>query len=450
MQINVYISNISEDVWSFIDSMHDKEKKPEIDQNADLSDRELLTLARGVKNVAILPTLPDKDFLIYFQELFGITDLEILTPNLHSGEICRDIQNDKLLIERLKNLGKENIISITSYSATPQLSELIDYLRSSGIHVETPECPKEKDMWVVNYYGSKSGVRQTADQLQTRVKPWMGKGYIAQGSNDVSTIAASVYCKNGGVVLKTNKAHAGMGVRIFKKGDLPSEYKACREKLEQFLNEEMYWQIFPVVVETGLDVDVFVGGGNPNCEFYITPNNEVKLLYICGLRVSPEGMFRGVEIHKDIFPKEVLDELLLYGKDLGREYASAGYRGYFDVDCIYTKDKRLYIAESNVRRTGGTHVYHAAEKLFGTDFMNKTFILSNNVYPIPNSQNITFQKIHSRFKEILYSKEAKEGLVFASVNELKKNLFGYIIFGRNKERAHEIEEEMERLLKEYS
>ncbi len=450
MQINVYISNISEDVWSFIDSMHDKEKRPEVDENAYLSDRELLTMPAEEKNVAILPVSCNQDFLAYYQDLFNVTDLEILIPDIHTGEICKDIKNDSLLLERLIELGKNNTLSFTSYSASFQFYELISHLKSLGISIETPESPTEKDAWVVNYFGSKSGIRQTADQMQSIEKPWMGKGYIAQGVGDVAAIAANVFCRDKAVVLKTNKAHAGAGVKIFRESDLPTEYVECRKALEEFLRQEAYWQLFPTVIEAGLDIDSDIGGGNPNCEFLITPEREVNLLYICGMRVSKEGVFKGVEIQRDVLPKEIVGQLLHFGEALGKEYADAGYRGYFDVDCLYTKTGKLFITESNVRRTGATHVYHAAERLIGPNYMDEAYILSNNSHSTSASRSFNFLELYKKLVSILYSKETKEGLVFASVNGLKDNLFGYIIFGRNKERAHEIEEEMERLLKEYS
>ena len=50
---------------------------------------------------------------------------------------------------------------------------------------------------------------------------------------------------------------------------------------------------------------------------------------------------------------------------MGEQYAKAGYRGYYDVDFIAGRGGELFITESNVRRTGGTHVYAVASRLFG-------------------------------------------------------------------------------------
>jgi hypothetical protein len=166
------------------------------------------------------------------------------------------------------------------------------------------------------------------------------------------------------------------------------------------------------------------------------------------MRVSREGVFKGIEIHRNVLPENVRAQLLTYGETIGKTYAAAGYRGYFEVDCVYTKDKRLLITESNVRRTGGTHVYHTAKRLVGPDFMDQAYILSNNAYPLAAARELTFQDVYNKLQPILFSPETKDGLVIASINGLKYNTFAYIIIGHDKETAYKIEAEMERLLRE--
>jgi len=447
MTINIYISNISEDVWSFIQSMHESERKIEVNENAYLSDRELLTLPLGMKNIAILPANCQEETVPYLLELFGDFDVEILVPLVHTGEICVDIQKDARILNRLLEFGPDVDFQITSYSATEQFYELFNHMKSIGLKVRLPEAPMDENMWTVDYFGSKSGIRQTADKLQNPTDPWMGKGFIVSGMKDISSLAASIYCRDQGVVLKTNKAHAGAGVMIFKKGSLPDTYFECRKKIEEILKLEKYWQFFPVVVEAMLDSDMEIAGGNPNCEYYVAENGQVKLLYVCGMRVTSEGVFRGVEIHKNAVPDQVLARLLFYGEHLGKEYAREGYRGYFDVDCIYTKDQKLFITESNVRRTGATHVYHAAVKLIGDNFMDNSFVLSNNSHALPIDNKFELKNLYDILKPIMYRKETREGLVLASTNGLRYGFFGYIIFGKDSESAHNIESKMEHLLK---
>lgn len=447
MQVEIYISNISEDVWSFIRTMHDKAKAQEILENTYLADRDLLTLPAGSRNILILPMNIDPDFLNYYKTLFNNPDVEVWTPESHSGEICKDILRDKSLLSRLIELSKGATFVMKSYSTTFQFLDLISYLRDHGITVDTPESPDISDSWTVDYFGSKSGIRQVSDQHGSWDKPWMGKGYILDGIYDVASLAANMYCKNGAVVLKTHKAHAGAGVKIFHPNELPSDFNTCYKTLINLLKQENYWKLFPVIVESYIQADATVGGGNPNCEYIIDKEGNLKLLFYCGMRVDQNGVFKGIEIHRDLLPQDVTDKLSEYGKILGKTYYTAGYRGYFDVDCVYTKKKELLITESNVRRTGGSHLYHIAMRLIGPDFMNQAFILSNNTYPLDKTKDYSFKKVLDVLKPILFSHETKEGLVLASISGLKYHSLGYVIIGKDKQSAYETEEKMEQLLR---
>jgi len=129
---------------------------------------------------------------------------------------------------------------------------------------------------------------------------------------------------------------------------------------------------------------------------------------------------------------------------IGEKYSQTGYRGYFDLDFIVARNGKVYVNESNVRRTGGTHVFETAKELFGKDFMYDVFVLSDNVLPL--KKKYSFGELLKLFKPILFSRKSKEGLVVVSENLLTQNKLAYIIFGRNKKRALETEEKMKNLL----
>ena len=118
------------------------------------------------------------------------------------------------------------------------------------------------------------------------------------------------------------------------------------------------------------------------------------------------------------------------------------------MDFIAAKGGTVFVSESNVRVTGGTHVYEAGKELVGREFTKKGFVLSNNMYPIPTKKVFSFKKLHKLMEPILFSRKAKEGLVICSSNLLADGYLSYIIFGKNKKRAEAIEVEMKRLLSE--
>jgi hypothetical protein len=445
----VYISNLSEDVWPFISAMSDPAKrKTEIDENARLSDRDLFSLAGEDHVLFISPKQVSDEFLSYYRDLIGTKNIDVAVTTRHSGEICRDILKDPIIIEKIiaaANSSKR--LTMIPYATSFQFLELVGYLRSLGITVSTPESPEEEDAWTVNFYGSKSGIRQLAQQSVAAEPDFrVPDGIICVSSIDASRIAAKKYIKEDGVVLKTNKGHSGVGILIFRPGDLPKEYHACQQKIFEALRQDSYWDLFPIIVEDFVVSGITIGGGFPNVEFLIHKNGRIEFLYYCSLRVTKDGVFKGVEINDDVIPEKQATQMMDTGFFIAEQYVAAGYRGYFDVDYVAGKNGKLYINESNVRRTGGTHVFHTAEELFGKDFTHTTHVLSNNSYPLSKVNIKTFHELIEQLHPVLYNKKTKEGVIICSENLLSIGQLMYIIFGKTRKRALEIESVMEELL----
>jgi hypothetical protein len=448
-EATVYISNLSEDVWPFISAISDPvAKRTEIEENSCLSDRDLFSLA-GENHVLFITSKPSTpEFLGYFRELTGIQDFEVTSTRVHTGEICRDILADPDVMDTIvRTANSSRRVELISYTTSVQFLNLATELKKRGLTVTTTEAPNEEDAWTVNFYGSKSGIRQLAQQ-SAAVEPdmVMPTGLIVSGIVDAARVAANKFIEYQGVVIKTNKGHSGAGILIFRPGELPAEYQACQEMILSFLKKDAYWDTFPIVIEDYIDINPNIGGGFPNVEYLIHKNGKIDFLYYCSLRVTREGVFKGVEINDDVIPEKHAAQLIDTGFYIAEQYAREGYRGYFDVDYVAAKNGKLYVTESNVRRTGATHVYHMAKKFFGDDFMHSTYILSNNGYALHDKSLTTFLKMKERLEPILFTRKTREGLIIVSENMLPRQQFMYIIFGPNKKRALEIEAEMDRLL----
>jgi hypothetical protein len=445
----VYISNLSEDVWPFISAMSDPAvRKHEIDENARLSDRDLFSVAGENHVLFISPKPVSPDFLKYYRDLIGTKNIDVATTSHHSGEICRDILKDESIILKIIDAANSSKrLTMIPYATSFQFLELVGYLRSRGIMVSTPESPEEEDAWTVNFYGSKSGIRQLAQQSVAAEPDFrVPDGIICVSAIDASRIAAKKYIKENGVVLKTNKGHSGAGILIFRPGDLPRDYRSCQQKIFETLRQDSYWDLFPIIIEDFVVSGVTIGGGFPNVEFLIHKTGRIEFLYYCSLRVTKDGVFKGVEINDDVIPEKEATQMMDTGFFIAERYVAAGYRGYFDVDYVAGKNGKLYINESNVRRTGGTHVFHTAEELFGKDFMYITHVLSNNSYPLQKVHMKTFRELLDLLHPVLYDKKTKEGVIIASENLLSFGQLAYIIFGKTRKRALEIESVMEELL----
>lgn len=446
----IYFFNMSEDVWPFIQMISDPAaKKAEIEENANLSDRELFSIAKINNPIFIGPKPIQADFLNYFLDLVKIKNLQIFTPQKHSGELCSDCLDDPVLFKKLVEIGKSvKRLILVPYSSTFQFYELIDALKKEGITIYTPESPDEEDAWTVNFFGSKSGIRQLS-QIGAAEEPdlLISDGLICVGIIDAARIAANKYLKEDGVVIKTNKGHSGAGVLIFRENDLPHTYKECEEAIYEILKKDSYWNAFPIIIESLVNVNPFIGGGFPNVEFRIKRNGEINFLYSCGIRVTKDGVFHGVEINKDVINDRINTRLIDTGYYVGEQLSAAGYRGSYDLDFIAGRNNQIYVTESNVRRTGGTFSYEATSLLIGKNFMIDAYTLTNTAYQLSFSRPITFIALFERLKSILYNHQNKEGVVIASANLLAQNKLAYIIFGKNKKRALFIEDTLHQLLR---
>lgn len=445
----VYICNLSEDVWPFIQAIsNDHERALEIDENANLADRDLFTTSEESDLVFISPKPMHEGFVKYYKKLFGIRKLELLTPRVHSGETCRDVYEDKELFEKLVDFANHvKKLTLISYSTSEQFLTLVNKLKKRGIAVYTPEAPEEEDAWTVNFFGSKSGIRQLAQQSVAEEPDFlMSDGLICVNIIDAAKIAAKKYIKEGGVVIKTNKGHSGAGVLILRPGELSKEYKICEKEIYKILKKDAYWDKFPIVIESLINVNFAVGGGFPNVEFKINKNGRIDYLYYCGLRVTKNGVFKGVEINDDVMNDRLMTRIIDMGFFIGEKYAANGYRGYYDVDLVAAKNGDLYVSESNTRRTGGSHVYKTALKLIGKDFLDAAYILSNNAWKLPKGVVLTFEELIEKLSPVLFNKKTKEGVVVASANLLKQGQLAYIVFGKNEKHALEIEEKAQKIL----
>ncbi len=447
--MTVYISNLSEDVWPFISAIsQSQEREFEIQENANLADRDLFAFAGEDDVLFVCPKPISDEFLAYYTALFNPKRLQVLVPRVHTGEICGDILADKKVMAAiLEAANGQKRLTVTSYATSPQFLGLVAQLRKKGLSVFTPEAPEEEDAWVVDFYGSKSGIRQLAAQANEREPDFkMAPGVICSGIGIAAKIAAHIYTTQKGVVVKTNKGHAGAGVLIYRPGDLSGDYPQLEQQILTTLKKNTYWEKFPIVVEEYIPVNQGVAGGIPNVEFRIWKTGRVEFFYSCGMRVTSEGVFKGIEIHDDVLSDRLNAQIIDTGFFVGEQYAAAGYRGHFEVDYIAGTNGKIYVTESNIRRTGGTHVQKTALALFGKDFARDVYTLSNNVYNMPGGKAVAFPTILTRLRSVLFDKKTGEGLIVVSEHILAQGSLGYIIFGKTKKRALEIERKMEESL----
>ena len=377
--------------------------------------------------------------------------VDIYVPQMKTALICKDLYTDKQLFgEIITKAKKYHKVTLISYASSPEFLELKERMIQLGINVVTPEAPELENAWTVNFFGSKSGIRQLAQQSRAEEPDFiMPDGVICVGKLDAAKIAANRYIKEKGVVLKTNKGSGGQGVLIFRDGELPKDYKSCEKRIYELLSEDGYWERFPIIIEELINVNYATPGAFPNIEFKIHKSGKIEMLYYCVMMVTKEGKYYGLDIHEDVINERTAARIIDTGYYIAEKYAEAGYRGHFDIDMIASNSKHIYVDESNTRNTGGTDIYKLVYDLYGEDFFSDVYVINRNNYKFNNQETVSFRKIIDTLKPILYDKKKKEGLILSSSASLQSNQLLYTVLGKNKKKAYELQENFYELLKPF-
>ena|SRR3989339_24179 len=447
-ELVIYLYNVVEDEWSFISSLSNPiEQAQEIDSSRTSVDTYFLGYANGQNLLFVSPIKISSDFQRYTKNLTNYKNTQVVVPQAHSHLLCLDLINDKQTLEALITEAKKyQKITLISYAATPEFFQLKQVLINKDLNIYCPEAPEIESAWTVNFFGSKSGIRQLA-QKSAAVEPdfTMPEGVIVVGIYNAAKIAANKYIKQKGVVIKTNKGSSGNGLLIFRENDLPNDYLSCEQRLTEILKSEPYWERFPIIVEDLISINYGVANGYPNVEFKIHKSGRIEMLYYCSLAVTKDGAFLGIDIHEDIINDRLSTMIVDTGYFVAERLAAEGYRGYFDIDMIAGKNNKIYVCETNTRNTGGTDIYKLVLRLIGKEFMDERYILSRTHYHLAKA--VRFEEILSSLKSLLYNRRNKEGLIINSASRLKQQELIYTIIGKNKRRAYQTEQEVFKILK---
>lgn len=450
-ELTIYIYNIIEDEWSFLSSMQPISKRYEMMNDCNVY-TECYLFANSQENefVYVSPLEVSKNFINYFQTITSNKKVNVIVPQMRTGLICKDLYTDKELFGNLIKLAKKfKKIKLVGYATSPEFLELKERLLQLGINVVTPEAPELENAWTVNFFGSKSGIRQLAQQSRA-VEPdfIMPDGVICVGILDAAKIAANRYINEKGVVLKTNKGSGGDGVMIFREGELPREYKACERRIFELLSEDGYWERFPIIIEELIKVNFGSLDSFPNIEFKINSNGKIEMLYYCVMMVTKEGKYVGLDMHSSVLDKRTAARIIDTGYYIAEQYAQSGYRGHFDIDMISSnKNNHIYVCESNTRNTGGTDVYKLVKNIYGADFLSDIYVLNRDDFKFDNRKKISFEEVIKTLKPILLDRKKKEGIVLSASRPLEFNQLSYTVLGKNRKTAYNLQNEFFNLMK---
>ncbi|MCX6816526.1 MAG: hypothetical protein NTZ93_01495 [Candidatus Beckwithbacteria bacterium] len=449
--LSLYVYNMPEDEWLFIDSVAHRPKRTELITDCeDVADCYFLGSGKESDLIYVSPKPISPAFQEYAQKLMGYKNTEVIVPQTKTHLICDDLLQDTVAFEKILNRAKNyQHVILTSYAASPQMYSLKAMLQKSGINVITPELPDPANAWTVNFFGSKSGIRQLAQQSVAKEPDFiMPEGLICFGKYDAAKIAADRYIREKGVVIKTNKGSGGSGVLIFREGDLPFDYSECERAIITKMNSDNYWDYFPIVVEDLISANLNSAGIFPNVEFKIHRNGRIEFLYYCETKVTPKGVYYGLDIGDNVLNDRLTARIIDTGYYIAEKYSAAGYRGHFDVDMMVARNGQVYVNESNTRNTGGTDIYRIVRKLLGKDFADSVHVLTRGKSNLPKNIQLTFPQILKKCAHLLYNHKKHEGLIINSENSLTEGKIVYTTIAKLKSKAIKYEADLLKILED--
>lgn len=434
----IFIANLAEVARPLARLLDKSRRLHEIQEDHNLCDR--FVFSGGDDRILVTPYPVDADFLIDTLRLLKYKNVINLSPSSVGESLSQSIVKDSQILKQIVSTIRANgRIRLVSYAATPEFLELVAYLKKKGLAFETPEVPKE-NQWTTAFFDSKAGFRQAVEQfrIDSLVPP---EGYICVSPKEIVGWASFFVKTDRGFVVKANRGLAGAGLKIVTLAKAKSLVD-----LDKFtaslISRNPFFQKDVVVVEEYLDPDVSVCGGSPSVEVVIDVRGP-SFLYDCGMRISSGGVFQGVELGRGAVPARLSRRMRLLGSKYGRFLFDCGYRGYFDVDFALSKTGQFSPLESNLRRTGGTHVFELGRRILGKNFVKKYYLAANNMNPVPKFKGKSYKQVKEAVRDLLYPINGrKEGVIITIASLLKRGDLGYVVIAKNRERVYELEKKI--------
>jgi len=334
-------------------------------------------------------------------------------------------------VDSFKELVGDRSVVFSPYAITPSFLNFIDKLQTCGLNVFVDNMPSKGRYDLVKYLDSKSGFRKEIEKLDVKCP----KGYICQTTDELKNMIDWFKTNERPFIIKADQGESGWGLILV------NDLQTATNSLINQVSTETIWLNGSCIVEELVDIDESMGSCSPSAELFVT-DSEVKITYICS-QIVVNGEFQGTVVGKGAIPPDIAKQIKEPALILGEHFQSLGYRGIFDIDYVISKTGEIFAVETNARRTGGTHVYDLAKKLFGADFENHSFI-SNDHFEYSERIKSIAELLEKTSKHI-YSKDNKMGIIITLINETDR-ILGYVAVGEDVEMATNIANGFKNLL----
>lgn len=378
--------------------------------------------------IVITPHLIPKELLEHNMKALSFKNVINLAPKKAGVDLCEAIVHDLTLWDTLVQITKSNPgITVSPYAVTSDFVKLINKLGKANLDFYTPELPDSESIWTIEYLDSKSGFREHVSALPNVYIP---EGFICKDLEQAIYAGRRFMEQKRSCVIKSNMGESGWGTLILRK----ERFKNLLD-FESFVKtvfaSDTIWKQLPLIVEEFIDPLFSIAGGMPSAEAYIALSG-TKVTYTCGQDMSDEGEFLGVMIGSKVLPIELAKKIRSAIKEIGQSFFKLGYRGFFDVDFVLSKNGIPYAIESNTRRTGGTHAYDLGQWLAKSRGTKRLYMLSHDSF-IYGTNVLSPAEILKKSKRLLYPMSGKSTGIVISFISTDDPMLGYVAIGQNKE-----------------
>ncbi len=435
-KINTIILANNREFFSPIDKYVLEEQLDEfVEADFDEADMDVMILG---DNKAVVVSRPiDPDFIADITKLFGYKNLQIITPKDSGKGLSFSLENDKKALRQLQEMIKHSDkVSFVPWGVTRETLSLIKTLKKK-VKLYTPECPIESGEWIPDYANTKIGSREVLLKVSYSCPSLnlMG-GFTAPDLLTGSDIAKYLINKGKGVVFKANLGVGGIGVNVFP---LTKELKSevgFNNMIKKIARNSLF-NSAPFIVEEYIEPDFKSSCTFPSIEALINTDGSVDIKAYTAMVIeskNEELTWHGIGIGKGVFTPKQIKPLKEVTTKIGECLYEMGYRGWIDVDFIYSTSKKFYCTEVNVRMTPARYMIELSKLLFGNEYAKKMCIVSDDKFIRQNLKGLSYKKIKKRLSSLLYPINGeKRGIIITESYRSKfgRGKFGYVSIGND-------------------